>query len=70
VRTWTQRPESGKEGLIGEVGEVRQRIAPQGKVWLHGEYWTAESDEELEVGQKVRVIAVNRMILRVRKATL
>ena len=70
VRTWTQRPESGKEGLIGEVGEVRQRIAPQGKVWLHGEYWTAESDEELEVGQKVRVIGVNRMTLRVRKATL
>lgn len=70
VRTWTQRPASGQEGLIGEVGEVRQRIAPQGKVWLHGEYWTAESEEELEVGQKVRVVSVNRMILRVRKATM
>lgn len=70
VRTWTQRAASGQEGLIGEVGEVRQRIAPRGKVWLHGEYWTAESDEELEVGQKVHVVSVNRMILRVRKAPL
>jgi membrane-bound serine protease (ClpP class) len=70
VRTWTQRAASGREGLVGEVGEVRQRIAPQGKVWLHGEYWTAESDEELEVGQKVRVVSVNRMILRVRTAAL
>lgn len=70
VRTWTQRAASGQEGLIGEVGEVRQRIAPQGKVWLHGEYWTAESDEELEVGQKVRVVSVNRMVLHVRKVTM
>ena len=70
VRTWTQRAASGQEGLIGEVGEVRQRIAPRGKVWLHGEYWTAESEEELEIGQKVRVVSVSRMVLRVRKAML
>lgn len=70
VRTWGQRPASGQEGLMGEVGEVRERIAPRGKVWLHGEYWTAESDEELEVGQKVRVVSINHMVVRVRKATL
>jgi membrane-bound serine protease (ClpP class) len=70
VRTWGQRPASGQEGMIGEVGEVRERIAPRGKVWLHGEYWTAESDEELEVGQKVRVVSVNHMVVRVRKATV
>jgi membrane-bound serine protease (ClpP class) len=70
VRTWGQRPTSGQEGMIGEVGEVRERIAPRGKVWLHGEYWTAESDEELEVGQKVRVVSVNHLVVRVRKATV
>lgn len=68
VRTWRQRPASGSEGLIGEIGEVRVRLAPRGKVWLHGEYWNAESDEEIEVGQKVRVVSLNRMVLRVRKA--
>jgi membrane-bound serine protease (ClpP class) len=70
VRTWRQRPTTGREGMMGEIGEVRERIAPRGKVWLHGEYWTAESEEELEVGQKVRVIGINHMVLRVRKATL
>lgn len=70
VRTWRQRPASGQEGMIGEIGEVRERIAPRGKVWLHGEYWTAESEEELEVGQKVRVVSMSHMVLRVRKATL
>jgi membrane-bound serine protease (ClpP class) len=57
VRTWKQRPTSGQEGLIGEIGEVRERIAPRGKVWLHGEYWTAESDEEINVGQKCASLA-------------
>jgi len=67
VRTWRQQPVSGREGLIGEIGEVRVRLAPRGKVWLHGEYWNAESDEEIEVGQKVRVVSLNRLVLRVRK---
>jgi membrane-bound serine protease (ClpP class) len=68
VRTWRQKPASGGEGLIGEVGEVRVRLAPRGKVWLHGEYWNAESNEEIEVGQKVRVVGRDHMVLRVRKA--
>ena len=68
VRTWRRRPVSGHEGLIGEVGEVRVRLAPRGKVWLHGEYWNAESDEEIEVGQKVRVVSLDHLVLRVRKA--
>ncbi|MBI3300729.1 MAG: nodulation protein NfeD [Deltaproteobacteria bacterium] len=67
VRTWRQRPTTGREGLIGEVGEVRVRLAPRGKVWLHGEYWNAESDEEIEVGQKVRVVGLSHLVLRVRK---
>jgi membrane-bound serine protease (ClpP class) len=67
VRTWRQKPASGGEGLIGEVGEVCMRLAPRGKVWLHGEYWNAESDEEVEVGEKVQVVSRDHMMLRVRK---
>lgn len=70
VRTWRQRPASGQEGLIGEIGEVRERLAPRGRVWVHGEYWTAESEEEVEVGQKVRVVSMHHMVLRVQKATV
>jgi membrane-bound serine protease (ClpP class) len=69
VRTFGQRPVSGMEGLIGAIGEVRVRIAPRGKVWIHGEYWNAESDEVLEVGQKVQVVNITNLVLQVRKAS-
>jgi membrane-bound serine protease (ClpP class) len=70
VRTFGQRPVSGIDGLIGTIGEVRVRISPRGKVWIHGEYWNAESDEDLEVGQKVQVVSVKDLVLRVRKAVV
>ncbi len=68
VRTFGQRSVSGIDGLIGATGEVRVRIAPRGKVWIHGESWTAEGDENLEVGQKVQVVSVTDLVLHVRKA--
>ena len=70
VRTFGQRSVSGIDGLIGAIGEVRVRIAPRGKVWIHGEYWNAESDEDLEVGQKVQVVSVKDLVLHVRKAAI
>jgi membrane-bound serine protease (ClpP class) len=68
ARAWRQKPVSGTEGLVGAIGEVRVRIAPRGKVWVHGEYWNAESDEEIEVGQKIQVIALHGLMMKVRKA--
>jgi membrane-bound serine protease (ClpP class) len=56
---------AGVEGLIGETGEVRSRIAPRGKIFVHGEFWNAESDEPLEVGEKARVIGQKALTLRV-----
>ena len=32
------------DGLIGEIGEVRVKLGPVGKVFVHGEYWNAEAD--------------------------
>ncbi len=68
VRAWRRPVASGMEGLQGEIGEVRTPLTPQGKVWVHGEYWTAQSDEEIEVGQKVQIVEVDHMVLRVRRA--
>lgn len=68
VRAWRRPVASGMEGLQGEIGEVRTPLTPQGRVWVHGEYWTAQSDEEIEVGQKVQIVEIDHMILRVRRA--
>src|SRR5262249_7497918 len=43
---------TGAEGLVGEIGEVREAIAPgvPGKVFVHGEIWRAASGEPIERG--------------------
>jgi membrane-bound serine protease (ClpP class) len=55
----------GGEGMIDEIGQARTALAPAGKVFVHGEYWDAESTEPVEAGGEVRVVAVNGMKLRV-----
>jgi len=55
----------GGEGMIDEIGQARTALAPAGKVFVHGEYWDAESSSPVEPGQEVRVVAVEGMKLRV-----
>ena len=42
------------EGMLGAVGVARERLDPAGTVFVHGEYWTADSDEPLEAGERGR----------------
>jgi membrane-bound serine protease (ClpP class) len=63
---------TGREGLVGERGQVVAALAPQGKVFVHGEYWNAElmeSGEAIGIGASVIVERVEGMTLRVRKAS-
>jgi membrane-bound serine protease (ClpP class) len=69
VRSQRRKPTLGREGLIGEVGEVKNRIAPGnsgGKIFVHGEYWNAMADEAIEVGERAEVVRVDGMRLAVR----
>jgi membrane-bound serine protease (ClpP class) len=50
------------------VGRVATPLAPEGRVFVRGEYWTARSAEELPVGAAVEVTEVQGMRLRVRRA--
>ena len=67
-RSHKSKPALGIEGMIGEIGVVREKLAPRGSVFVHGEYWKAEADGEIDAGAKVEVIGVHRMVLRVRPA--
>lgn len=62
-----KKPTMGLEGLLGEIGEVRVKLDPFGKIFVHGEYWNAEGNEEIAVGAKVRVVGFERMSLKVKK---
>ena len=68
-RSQKAKPTLGFEGLIGEVGEVRDKLSPAGRVFVHGEYWKAEAENEIDIGEKVQVVEVDGMVLKVRRAT-
>ena len=59
---------TGAEGLVGERGEVIVRCAPLGRVRLRGEIWNARSEQPLELGEAVRVEAVDGLTLVVARA--
>lgn len=68
VRSQRRKPSLGSEGLVGETGEVRQRIGSGhvGKVFVHGEYWGAVAAAAIEVGERVEVVGIDGMQLTVR----
>jgi membrane-bound serine protease (ClpP class) len=53
--------------LIGLVGKAQTALAPEGRVFVRGEYWTASADEEIAAGEAVEIAAVEGMRLRVRR---
>lgn len=58
------KPITGKEGIIGEVGETLADLNPTGMIKVHGEMWKAQSTSGMiRPGQKVRVTAVNNLTL-------
>jgi len=68
-KAYRSKPKSGIEGLIGEVGLVKEKLDPEGLVFVHGEYWRATADEPIEEDEKIRVIAMDGLTLKVRKNT-
>jgi len=62
-----KKPTTGMEGLIGEEGIGTTTISPEGKISIHGEFWNAISDQSIERGEKVQVIGVTNLKLKVKK---
>jgi membrane-bound serine protease (ClpP class) len=56
----------GPQGLLGEEGETLTEVGPAGgEVFVHGEYWKAESAQPLPRGARVRVSAVKGLVVTV-----
>ncbi len=54
---------SGQEEMVGAVGEVLESVDGQGRVRVHGEIWGARAAESLGRGQRVRVKAIDGLVL-------
>lgn len=65
-----RRPVSGAEGLIGEEGSAVEDIGAKGsgKVFVAGEYWDAETEEALKKGDKIKVVSLKGLTLKVTRA--
>jgi membrane-bound serine protease (ClpP class) len=59
------RVATGKEALIGSSAEVIEACDPRGRVRFRGEIWHAECDSGAAVGERVRVVDVRGLTLRV-----
>jgi len=59
---------TGRTAIEGETGIARTDLNPEGRVLVHGEWWNARADEHIPEGTKVKVVSVDKMVLRVKRA--
>ena len=64
-RAQISKPTTGSQGLVGEIGIVKQALTPEGKVFVHGELWNAWAREAIDEDVKVRVVQVVNLVLEV-----
>ena len=56
---------TGIAGMVNEIGVAQTLLAPDGKVFVHGEYWDARSPSHIAPGERVKVTAVHGLKLSV-----
>jgi membrane-bound serine protease (ClpP class) len=67
VRTRFATPTIGREWMIGELGTVVQRVAPDGVVTVREAQWRARTNRAtpVDVGDQIRVVAIDGVTLEV-----
>lgn len=66
IRAQRGKSVTGEEGMIGEQGVAQTLIDPQGRVFVHGEIWSARAPERIEPGSRIEVTGVEGLELEVR----
>jgi len=68
IKAQKRKVVTGPAGIIGEIAEVKSMEGGKGMVFVHGEYWKAESPTpDLPAGAKVKVVGIEGMTLKVEK---
>lgn len=70
VKAHRARPATGVEGMVGLVGVAISPLGPKkgGKIYIHGEYWNAVSDEKIQENEEVQVLEVKNFRMKVKRA--
>lgn len=70
VKIHRMKPVSGREGMLGETGIADSDVHVDGRVFVRGEYWDAWCEETIERGERIVVIDVEGMMLKVKKGSI
>ncbi|MGH7453945.1 MAG: NfeD family protein [bacterium] len=65
MKSSSAKPRTGSEGMLGEIGSVKSTVPPFYWVMVRGELWRAQSDEKLNVDDKVVVRKLHGLTLEV-----
>ncbi|MEA1993351.1 MAG: nodulation protein NfeD, partial [Euryarchaeota archaeon] len=61
------KPTTGKEQMLGVRGTADTDIDPEGQIRARGERWNVYSDKKIERGERVEVIGVEGLKLKVKR---
>ena len=70
TRTRNLKKQGGADGMLGEIGIVKETLNPHGRVLVHGELWEAECKGKIIEGEHVIVESVEGLKVRVKKNPL
>ena len=67
-RALQRKPATGGEGLVGTEGKAITDITRDGgTAALHGEVWSASSDDIIKKGDRIEVISLSGLQIKVKK---
>ncbi|MFO0754314.1 MAG: NfeD family protein [Thermodesulfovibrionales bacterium] len=70
-RAALRKPVTGAEGLVGLAGKAKSDITPEGgTAAVHGEIWSAFSDETIRKEERIVVTEVRGLAVKVKRAPL
>lgn len=68
VQSFRYKVATGAEAMVGEVGIAKTDIHAEGQVFVHSEWWNAQSEQPISSGAKVRIVGVDGLLLNVAPA--
>ena len=70
IKAHKRKPSTGTEGLVGLEGKASSEVGPDGgSVHVHGEIWSAVSDEDIPEDSPVIVESANGLKVKVKRKT-
>ena len=63
IKAQSRKPFTGSDGMVGKIAEVRTHDL----VYVEGALWRAEFTDDVKKGDKVEVIGMDKLTLKVKK---